>query len=100
MQYISTDWLGSISHSLTEYNALILTNGQAVEICCIKQTVTVIQTKYMVSVHSALSLRSRYQFFVYTALSKKPYKPNTIILSVLTLLLGCDWYIITSQSAY
>jgi hypothetical protein len=37
LQYISTDWLGSISHTLTEYNLLILTNGQAVAICCIKQ---------------------------------------------------------------
>lgn len=53
----------------------------------------------MVSVHSALILKSRHQFVVYTAHSNKPYTPNTIILSVLTLLIGCDWYIIISQSA-
>jgi len=81
-------------------NILILTNGHAVAICCIKQTLTVTHTKYMVSVNSALSMKSRHQFVVYTAHSNTPYTPNTIILNVLTLLIGCDWYITTSQSAY
>jgi hypothetical protein len=54
----------------------------------------------MVSVYSALILKNRHQFVVYNAHSKKPYTPNTIILRMLTLLIGCDWYIITSQSAY
>ena len=57
LQYASTDWLGSISHTSTEYNILILTNGQAVAICCIKQILSVKQTKYMASAYSALSLK-------------------------------------------
>lgn len=57
LQYISTDWLGSISYTLTEYNILILTNGQAVAICCIKQILIVNQTKYTVNIYSALSLK-------------------------------------------
>jgi hypothetical protein len=100
LQYISTDWLRSVSHTLTEYNILIRTNGQALAICCIKQILTVNQTKYMISVYSALGLKSTHQFVVYTTHSNKPYTPNTIILSVPTLQIGCDCYVIISQSAY